>query len=218
MVELVTIPVSFFEVAIDYERPDVRLLSERPSIVQGLVEALLQWNFKIDDIEILTGGKLSEQGAMFKIPQKNVSFFIGATLCRFSRNAVDWDLADETIAILDAVVSALTRLSGVVMGTKRTAVGVHLQPRTVPFMEILRPFVPLQLAAIGSQPIVTMATVARWGDRRITIDGSAVVANAVFLKLEREFLPSTSYQEITKRLWDDEQEVFAIMGVKEDRQ
>jgi hypothetical protein len=217
MVEFVTIPESFFEVAIDYEKPDIRLLSDRTSVVQGIFEALLPWNSKVDDIEVLTAGKITEQGVMFKLPQKHISFFVGVTYCRFSRNAADWDSAEETITILDAVVSALANLSGVVMGTKRTAIGVHLQPRTLPFMEILLPFVAAQLAGIELEPIKTMATVAKWGNRKVTIDGSGAIANGIFLKLERDFVSATTCDEMAQQLRKDEDELFAIMGVKKDQ-
>jgi hypothetical protein len=216
MPELVTIPVSFIEVAIDYENPNTRLVTDRAAVVQHIFEALLPWNFKIDDIEILNSGRNSEQGAMFRLPHTHVSFFVGPTLCRFSRDAVAWNLADETLSILETVLSALTRSSGVVLGTKRTAIGLHLQPQRVPFMELLRPFVPTQLASLESEPVVTMATIVKWGNRRVTIDGSGTLANGVFLKLEREFMSDIPYTEVARQLFNDEQELLKIVGVEED--
>lgn len=100
MPELVTIPISFFEVTIDYEKANIRILGDRASLVQAIFEVLRPYLSSLDDIEVLTAGKPSEQGVLFKLPQKHISFFVGPTLCRFSRNAVDWDLAEETISIL----------------------------------------------------------------------------------------------------------------------
>jgi hypothetical protein len=216
MPELVTIPVSFFEVTIDYEKSDIRLLAERAPMVQGIFEALQPWNCKIDDIEVLTAGKNSEQGVMFRLPQKRASFFVGASLCRFSRDAVDWDLAEETITIIEAVLNPLRERSEVVLGTKRAAVGLHLQPRTIPFMELLRPFVPTQLTAMESETVTTMATVARWANRGVTIDGSAAVANGILLKFEREFGSEIPFEAVADRLMKDERELLATIGVKED--
>jgi hypothetical protein len=218
MPELVIIPISFFEVAINYEKPEARLLGDRVPLVQAISDALLPYEFSLDDLEVLTAGKPSEQGVMFRLPQKHISFFVGPTLCRFSRNAVDWDLAEETISILDLVVSTLSALTGIRMNEKKTTIGMHLQPRTMPFRDVLRPFVPEQIAKLESAPITTMASVTRWAHRAITIDGSGSLANGVFVKLERAFAASHSYEEITQQLWKDEQELFAIMGVTEDRQ
>jgi hypothetical protein len=62
-----------------------------------------------------------------------------------------------------------------------------------------------------------MATVAKWEHRKVTIDGSGVVANAVFLRFEREFPSAANYREIAAQLRKDEEELFTILGVEEDR-
>jgi hypothetical protein len=217
MAELVTIPISFFEIEIDYERPDVKFLSDRASIVQGIFDALKPWNPSVDDIEPRTTGKFSEQGVNFKLPLKRVAFFFGPASCRFARDDANWDLAEETIAIIETSLAALIQLSGVTMGTKKTAIGVHIQPRKMPFMEMLKPFVAPQLAALEAEPVKTMAAVAKWGKRKVTIDGSEAIANGVFLKLYREFASASTYAEMAQQLQKDEAALFEILGVEEDR-
>lgn len=121
MSELVTIPISIFEFAVDYERPEFHLWMDRAVIVQGIFDALKQWEPRIDDVDAITTGKASEQGFTIKLPLKRVSFFFGPASCKSTRENVDWQSAEETIAILDAAVSALIRSSGVAMGSKNTA-------------------------------------------------------------------------------------------------
>jgi len=217
MAELVTIPISYFELEIDYERPDVRLWIDRASIVQGIFDALKPWNPSVDDIELRATGKPSEQGVAFKLPLKRVSFFFGAASCKFTRDAVDWESADETLTILDTAFSALAKLGRIVMGTKRTTIGMHLQPRTMTFMDLLSPFMPPQLAALEKAPMRTMAVVAKWEKRKVTLDGSAALANAVFVKIEREFESASAYLEMARELRADEEQLFRVLGVEEDR-
>lgn len=217
MVEFVTIPASFFELAVDYERPVLKLLIDRGLIVQGIFDALSPWSPGIDDIEIHTTGKHSDQGVTFRIPLKRVSFFFGAASCRFLQDDADWSSAEETMTILDTVLSALARLGGVVMGTKRTVIGMHLQPRTMTFQDILSPFIAPQLVGLDKAPIRTMAVVAKWEKRKVTLDGSVVLANAVFVKLEREFGSATTSSEMAHQLRTDEEELFRVLGVEEDR-
>jgi hypothetical protein len=62
-----------------------------------------------------------------------------------------------------------------------------------------------------------MAAVAKWGKRRVTLDGSAALVNALFLKFEREFEGTASYQEMAQQLRKDEEELFRMLGVEEDR-
>jgi len=217
MAELVTIPISTFEFAADYERPDFKLWMDRASAVQCIFDALKPWEPRIDDVEAVPTGKASEQGFTIKLPQKRVSFFFGPASCKFTRENVDWETAEETIAILDATVSGLIRSSGVAMGPKNTTIYLHLQPRSIPFVALLSPFVAPQLAALDSESLVTMATVAKWAHRKITIDGSGLIANAVFLRFEREFTSTATYDEIARQIRKDQEELFGILGVEEDR-
>ncbi len=43
MPELVTIPISFFEVAISYKRPVFQLWIDRAAVLQGIFDALEPW-------------------------------------------------------------------------------------------------------------------------------------------------------------------------------
>jgi hypothetical protein len=217
MPEPVTIPISFFEVVVEYEQPAIRLLADRATIVQGILDAWKPWTPNIDDVELRTVGKPSEQGVLLKLPLQRASFFIGAAFCRFSRDDSDWETADETIAIFDAAVLALMKFSGVVAGTRRTSIGLHLQPRTKHYMEILRPFMSSLLTALEKEPLRTMAVVAKWANRKVTIDGSGSLVNGLFLKFERDFAASSPYTEIASQLKSDEEQLFRLLGVEEAR-
>lgn len=217
MPELIVIPISFFEFSVDYERPEFQLLADRANIVQGIFDALKPWDPRIDDVEVLSVGKLSEQGINVKLPLKRVSFFFGPASCKFKRENADWKSADETFAILDTALSALIRLSGVKIAMQRTAIAMHIQPRSLPFVDLLRPFIAGQLASLEGDALMTMATVAKWSNRKVTIDGSGALANGVFLNLERDFPGATTYEMIAQQLKKDEEDLFKILGVEEDR-
>jgi hypothetical protein len=217
MPQLVTIPISNFAVAIRYVRPVFQLWIDRAAVIQGIFDGLEPWKPSIDDMEVRADGKPSEQGITLKLPLKRITFFFGPASCKFSRDDADWGAAEETITILDAVLSALTIFGHVTLGNKSTAISLHIQPRTIPFMDILNPFVPCGLAAIESQPIRTMATVAKWENRKVTIDGSGALANGVFLRMERDFDASVSYDQMAQQLREDEAQLFSILGVEEDK-
>jgi hypothetical protein len=217
MPELVTIPISFFEVTFEYQHPNLTLWGGRASIAQAIFDALQPWNPNIDDVESPSTGKLSQQGLLFKLPLKTASFFFGPASCRFSRDSVDWTMAEETMAIIEAATSAFVSLSGAVMGSRKTVIGLHIQPRTVPFIQILQPFMPSQISALEKAPLQTMAVVAKWDKRRVTFDGSGNLANGLFLKFEREFDSSISLSDIAEQLWKDEKELFVILGIEEDQ-
>jgi hypothetical protein len=217
MPELVTIPISFIEVTFEYERPNLEIWGNRAPITQVLFNALQPWNPNIDDIEPLNNGKLSEQGLIIRLPLKRAAFFFGPTHCRLSRDSVDWTLAAETIEMFRAATSAFAKLSGEAIRKTKTAVGVHVQPQTMPFIELLKPLTPPQVAALEKSPLRTMAIIAKWDNRKVTLDGSGSLANGLFLKFERDFEEAATLEQVADQLWKDEQELFAILGVQEVR-
>jgi len=218
MAESVTIPISLFEFSVDYKRPEFRLWMDRASVLQGVFEALSPWDPRVDDVDAVTTGKASEQGVVIKLPLKRVSFFFGPASCRFTRENVDWQAVDETISILDSAISALTSLGGVVLGRKISVVSLHVQPKSVPFSTLLKPLIAPRILDLLPEPVDTMATVAKWQNYKVTIDGSAVIANAVFLRSEREFASEATYDEIVARLRDDQIGLFGLLGVTEEEQ
>jgi hypothetical protein len=217
MVELVTIPISFFEVTNEYEWPNLLPWVDRAPIVQAIFDGLRAWGPNVDNIEIVTTGKISEQGFIVRLPLKRAALFFGPASCRFSRDTVDWSMAEETMAIFDAALTAFVKLSSVVIARRKTSVGLHIQPKTTPFIKLMQLFMPAQLAALESSPLRTMAVVAKWDHRTVTLDGSGSLANAIFLKFDREFPGTLTNVEIAEQLLKDEEQLLAILGVREER-
>jgi hypothetical protein len=132
------------------------------------------------------------------------------------QDGADWQSSEETIAILSTLLSALVRLGGVALGTMKTFISIHMQPRSVTFLELLRPLMPRQFAELESTPIKTMAVAGKWEKRKVTIDGSGQLANGIFLRFEREFDAATPFEEVAHHLRQDEEGLFKMLGIEED--
>jgi hypothetical protein len=216
MPEIVTTPISYFEVEMEYSTPDIKMWLDRVNVVQAVYAALKPWDITVDDVEILTTGKPSEQGIKFKIPKKLSTFFFGPAYCKFTRDSTSWETAEETIQILDAAFQALVGETKAVVAKRKTVIVLHLQPKTLSFFQILAPFVPAKLAALEPEQAKTMAIIMKWEKRKMTLDGSGQIANGLFLRFEREFDGTASYEEMAIRLRSDENEIFAMLGVQEE--
>jgi hypothetical protein len=215
MPEKVTIPISFFEYTAEFSRPILAALMDRAVIVQAIFDALKPWNADIDNIEPITTGKPSEQGVNFKLPEKKVKFFFGAGSCRFTKDDADWAAAEEMITILTSALGALKSTSGAEISLQKTAIVLHLQPRNVTFLEILKPFLSPAIQALDGSALKTGASIVKWERRRIVLDGSAALANAVFLKFEREFDGGADFEKIALQLKEDEDAIFKMLDVEE---
>ncbi len=215
MTEGITIPISIFDVIIEYSKPNLRLAMTRTDIVEDLFERFGRWDITVDDLEVINEGKPSEQGVKFKIPKRKTAFFFSAAQARLTWDDANWETAEETIEILAIGLDALAKHGKVQPSKFKTAVALHLQPKSLPFVDLLKPFANPALAKLQGSPITAFATVLRWDGRRVTLDGSAQLANAVFLNFERDFPGEIALPDMAKQIYGDEQILFSILGVEE---
>jgi hypothetical protein len=216
MPEKVAIPISIFDYSSDFVRPVLSIWLDRAELVQNMFDALAKWGLDVDNVEGITTGKPSEQGIKIRLPEKHLSLFFGPAGCKLSRDAVDWSVAQETSEVLQTFLTTLQTCKGVQMLNHKTALIMHLQPTTRKFIDLLKPFLPQQLQSFREGEITSGASVVKWKDGRITLDGSAVVANAVFLKYEQEFDSSVSFETIALALHTAEEELFQVLDIEEN--
>ena len=216
MPELVTIPIAILEVVIEYHSPSMKLMMDCANVVDQLFKSFGRWDIKIDDVEVIAEGKPSEQGVRFKLPLKRTSFFVGAGGCKLVRDDASWDTAEETLAILESGWRVLVQTSGVEAGIYHTNIAMHIQLKNKPFVDLLKPFAPAPFMTVDNSPVATLASIIRWKDRKLTIDGSGQIANGIFVRLERDFPSTFSFSEVSNQLRADEEQVLEIIGVKED--
>ena len=215
MAEPITIPISTFELRISYTRPVLNLWLDRAAIVQAMFDVFAQWNLNVDDVEGVTTGKPSEQGVKFNLPRQKITFFFGPAGCKFTKESATWADAEETIRVLTTALDVLVRQGGVELANRATSLALHLQPKNVPFRELLRPFLVPALAELENSPTEAMAYVVKWKGRRITLDGSAALANGVFLHLERDFDATVPFEDIKTTIFNDETTILKLLNVEE---
>jgi hypothetical protein len=215
MAEQITIPIATFEIGIAYTHPVLNLWLDRAAIVQKMFDTFQPWNLNIDDVEGVTTGKPSEQGVRLGLPSQKAKFFFGPAGCKFTKDAATWPDEEEALRILAAALDVLVQQGGVELGKRSTSLVLHLQPKNVPFRELLWPFLAPAIAQLENSKAEAMAYVVRWKGRRITLDGSAALANGVFANLERDFEPTVSLDDIKAAVFNDEVSLLKLLNVEE---
>lgn len=214
MAEPVTIPISTFEISISYARPLLSLWVDRAAVIQGLFDVFEPWKLSLDDLEPVTTGKPSEQGVKFKIPAQRLSFFVGIGSCKLTKEAANWSETEEVMRILGLSLEILAK-AGVEFGKKATSLALHLQPQNLSFKDVLRPLLVSRLSNLEASLAEALAFVIRWKGRRLTLDGSAALANGLFVHMERDFDAGVSFEDILHTMHEDERVVFKLLGVEE---
>jgi hypothetical protein len=218
MPDKVNIPISVFEYAADYVRPVMSIWMDRAVLVQAMFDAFQKWKLDVNDVEPITTGKPSEQGIKIKLPEVRISFFFGPASCKFVRDGVDWATVGETIEILAIALDTLTKSGEVKLRNQKTVVALHIQPKTKTFIEILNPFLSPDIKALRSGEIKTGASIVKWDKGKITLDGSGIIANAIYLRLEHEFDVETSFEEMAGVIRKEEDALFVLLGIEDDSQ
>jgi hypothetical protein len=216
MPEKVTIPIAVLEYEAVYLHPLLAALMNRATIVEAVYDALVPWNIDVDGIEVLTTGKPTEQGINFRLPDKKLTFFFGASACKLTWNSANWEDAEEIVRILSAALTALKGSSGAEFSTQKVAIAMHLQPKRLSFIDILKPILSPLVMALNEEKVTTGASVVRWGGSRVTIDGSGALANAIYLKIDEEFTGAIPLGDIAVQLRTAEEKVFKLLDVEED--
>jgi hypothetical protein len=211
MPEQATVPNSYFEVNMDYTAPSAKIWVERVLVVQDMFDAFQPWNMSIDDMEVITSGKPSEQGLRFKFPGKAATFFVGLASCKFTRDNTSWETAGETIAILDSALTALIKAASIEIKNRKVLVALHVQPKTSSFAKFLAPLISPKVIALQEGEFKTGAVVVQWPGRKVTFDGSSYISNGIFIRLERDFGADVSYEKIQALLMDDEEKAFELL-------
>ena len=214
MPEKVTIPISIIDYSSDYVRPIMSIWMNRAELVQSMFDALLKWNLDVNDVEPITTGKPAEQGIKIRLRDKRVTFFFGPAGCKFTREGVDWSTASETIEILQTCIATLIAGSNAELHNHKLALILHLQPTKRNFLELLHPFLSLELQSMRSGKLQTGASIVKWEDGKITLDGSGIIANGIFVKYERDFDIATSLETIANEFRSGEDTIFRLLDVE----
>lgn len=217
MPELVKIPMSSAEYLVRFDRPYVGLLAnDRARVFESVVAALLPFNFRLANTELVTTGTLADHKVIFRLPELGISFQFAAEEYKFGKDGSSWSTAEEDSRVLLAAERALLESSGAKVDSCLVTLAMHLQPLAKTRDEILAPFVPgpFKLLARDRQA-QSFGNHLKWGDGDVLLDFSVALANGIFLRLSSQFKGQPPLSEILSRVRSEEEMLFGILGIEE---
>jgi len=217
MPDLIKIPSAAAEMQARFERPCIGFIgNDRPRAVEAIVSALLPFNFRLSNTEIVTTGSLADHKVIFRIPERGITFQFGAEEYRFTKDGSNWETANDDIQVLLAAEQALLEGSGVKVNRCVVTVAVQLQLLARPREEVLAPFFPEPLrTCLPEGSADTFAAHLKWATGDILIDFSTMFANGIFLRFSSQFDGHPPLPEILRKVRSDEDAIFAVLGVQE---
>ena len=218
MAELVKIPFASAEYQALFERPHIAFIGrDLARAFEEVFAVLSSFNFLLANTEIVNTGKPSDHKAIFRIPERGISFQFGAEGYRFSKEFSSWATADDDGQILLAAERALMEGSGAKVASCSAIVGMHLQPLTKPREEILAPFIPEPFKIFMTQrQTQSYATHCIFTDGDVLLDFSVGFANGIFLRFSSRFNGHPPLSEVLAKVRSDQDTLFRILGVEEE--
>ena len=218
MAELVKIPFSRAEFQALFERPHVAFIGrDWARAFEEVFTALSAFNFLLANAEIINTGKVAEHKAIFRLPERGISFQFGADGYRCSKEFSSWATAEDDGQILLAAERALMEGSTAKIASCSATVGVHIQPLNKSREEILAPFIPEPFKVLmENRQTQSYATSFRFADGDAVIDFSAGFANGIFLRFSSSFNGRPPLPEILAKVRNDQAGLFGILGIEEE--
>jgi hypothetical protein len=217
MPELVKIPLASAEYLARFERPCVGFIAnDRLRAFEAVLAALLPFNLRLANTEIVTTGTPADNKVIFRIPERGISFQFGAEEYRFNTEFSAWSTADEDGQVLLAAERALMEGSRVQVVSCVVTVAMHLQPLTKTREELLAPFVPEPFKTFMTQRQARRyGNHLQWADGDVLLDFSVGFANGIFLRFTSQFNGHPPLSEVLAKVRSDQDTLFGILGVEE---
>ena len=203
MPERIVIPSSFAEYEANFRRPVLAMLAlDRVTVVQRIFDSWEPWKLTLNNVEVKSDGNLAEQAITFKLSEKGIALILTAVGFRFTKENATWSAAEETQAILHAAKTAVMDATNMELTSQAFTIALHFQPTTKRNTLVLAPLFTDHLSQVFASEPTVYATSVRWKDRLVSIDGSAVYANGIFLRLSHTFDGFASLEQILERGFD----------------
>ena len=217
MSELVKIPIASAEYLARFDRPYIGLLTDaRPKVFEAVVDALLPFNFRLANTEIVTVGNPAEHKVIFRLPDRAIAFEFGAEQYRFTKDQSSWVTASDDVQVLRAAQRALLDGSGAKIALSTVTIAMHMQPLVKPREQILAPFLPEPFKNLmAERKVQTFGNHLKWADGDVLLDFSLALANGIFVRLSSQFQGQPPLEEMLTKIRNDEKTLFGILGVEE---
>ena len=143
MPELVNILSAVVEYQVLFARPCIGFIgNDRARAVEAIVDALIPFNFRLGNSEIINAGSMADHRVIFRIPDRGITFQFGAEDYRFTEIGATWPTVDHDTQVLLAAERALLEGSPAEVSFRIVKLSMHFQPLTKPRDTLLAPFIP----------------------------------------------------------------------------
>jgi len=213
----VQIPYSQIEYTLFFDSPVLKAFVEPSSLIESVLTALKPHGFQFDGVESIRGTKTGEWKTTFR--RANSPLFIyGVAPNRLwvTADNLDWSGAEEAIGCIETALAAFKRTLNYVVTSQVFVLSMHVQMKDKTPAEISESLVTPNVLKILDGAFKCHGLVLTRDKATFVLDNSASFANALFMRIAREYAADTTLGQIANRLRADEENIFKVLGLEGD--
>ena len=206
---------AFFEYRANFKEPITGLWygGKQGEIIKSLLTALSPWRVGLENVTWNQAAKnASEIQLTIGVPSLIAGIQFGLGGLTMSVLNPDWSRAPQYVSLFQTSLDELRASVGEEVQSQQTTLAFHVKPGKEPFRDILAKFVNAK--SLGSEDAAMFGVSVYYNDHSLVIDGSALFPGNAFVKLLRSFLPEKRFEEMTKAIFADEEQVLQKLGLK----
>lgn len=209
------IPYSLADYTATFKRPLFEAWSDREKLAGGLVDAFrgLSPEMPQPDITLHSSEKFFDQSVSIRAGT-NLTFRIHPNKCVVSAENPDWSESAKILERIHAGFDVLAEKASAQIAGQNLVLAMHVQLKDRPIKEVTAKLVNPDVARIWGADVASQGCVLYRVKGMIVIDSSSSYANALFVRISRDFDPEVAVDHIADTLLEDEKAIFGCLELE----
>jgi len=180
--------------------------------VTVLVPVLKQWGVTLGDVTWnRETNSAKDLQVTFNVRKLGAVVKIGLDSLVFNAFNPDWAQAPQLLELFQTCTSALEAAVGLQIASQEAVLAFHVTPGARPFKEIMRELVRSDKLGVGNMYGIGVYE----SDSSFIIDRSLRFDGGAFVRLQRAFSGSVTFDMLARMIYDDEIRVLKLLELSE---
>ncbi|HEY5176823.1 MAG TPA: hypothetical protein VII95_14780 [Terriglobales bacterium] len=201
-----------FEYRADLGSPLFEAWTPPNKAVTVLVPVLKQWGVTLGDVTWnRENNSAKDLQVTFNVQKLGAVLKVGLDSLVFNAFNPDWAKAPQLLELFQTCTSVLEAAVGLQIARQEAVLAFHVTPGARPFKEVMRELVRSDKLGVGNMYGLGVYE----SDSSFIIDRSLRFDGGAFVRLQRAFAGSVTFDELAKMLYDDEIRVLKLLELSE---
>jgi len=203
---------AFFEYRAVLGSPLFEAWTPPNKVVTVLVPVLKQWNVTLGDVTWnRENNSAKDLQVTFNVQKLGAVLKVGLDSLVFNAFNPDWTQAPQLLELFQTCTSVLEAAVGLQIASQEAVLAFHVTPGARSFKDVMRELVRSDKLGVGDMYGIGVYE----NDSSFIIDRSLRFDGGAFVRLQRAFGGSVTFDKLAKMLYDDEIRVLKLLELSE---